>query len=57
MKGKSELLSKLYMKNGNLLFQKKKQIVLPLCFKHKHATSFKSPESQEDEEEECGLIN
>lgn len=38
-------------------FKRKKQILLPLCFKHKHSTSFKSPKSQEDQEEECGLIN
>lgn len=50
----SELLSKWYMKNGNLLFQKKKQILLPLGFKHKHATSFKSPKSQEDQAKNVG---
>lgn len=47
----------IYEKWRSALSKEKKQILLPLCFKHKHATSFKTPRSQEDQEEECGLIN
>lgn len=38
-------------------FKRKNQILLPLCFEHKHAISFKTPKSQADQEEECGVIN